>query len=276
MMIRWKRVHLDGTRDYGSSTARVHYLDVIRCLLNQGLRAAIAGDTMTFSFSVERGKHLGENSELIDHVRAINDDWRQSKYYDAAEAPDWVATFWSDAKPFERLFGALNRRVLVELACGHGRHTAFLLSQRAYRDTGRIILLDVNEENAAFCRKRFVGVPAVQVYRNSGHDFQPIGDGEVTAIFCYDAMVHFEYDTVISYIKDARRILTPGGRALFHHSNYDKAPGRRYTDNPDSRNFMSKALFAHIAMRSGFTVLDQLVLDWTTRESDCLTLLEKV
>jgi SAM-dependent methyltransferase len=210
-----------------------------------------------------------------DHVQVINDDWRQSNYYDAAESAEGDWSFWSDAKPFERMFRTLDRRVLVELACGHGRHTAYLLRQPAYADTGRIYLLDVNEENVEFCRKRFTGIPAVAVYRNSGHDFRPIGDAEASAIFCYDAMVHFEYDTVISYIKDAMRILARGGRALFHHSNYDKAPGNSYRDNPDWRNFMSKALFAHVAMRSGFTVLEQVVLNWTTPETDCLTLLEK-
>lgn len=223
----------------------------------------------------KRGQHRRKNSQMIDYAQAINDDWRRSNYYDDAEAPGGDRSFWSDARPFERMFRTLDRRVLVELACGHGRHTAFLLRQPAYSDTGRIFLLDVNKENTEFCRERFAGVRAVAVCTNSGHDFQPIGDGEATAIFCYDAMVHFEYDTVISYIKDARRILSVGGRALFHHSNYDKAPGNLYRDNPDWRNFMSKALFAHVAMRSGFTVLEQVVLDWTTPESDCLTLLEK-
>lgn len=221
------------------------------------------------------GRNLRKNSQVKDHVQVINDDWRQSNYYDAAESAEGDWSFWSDAKPFERMFRTLDRRVLVELACGHGRHTAYLLRQPAYADTGRIYLLDVNEENVEFCRKRFAGIPAVAVYRNSGHDFRPIGDTEASAIFCYDAMVHFEYDTVISYIKDAMRILARGGRALFHHSNYDKAPGNSYRDNPDWRNFMSKALFAHIALRSGFLVLEQVVLNWTTPETDCLTLLEK-
>jgi SAM-dependent methyltransferase len=252
---------------------RFSYLGLSRFLLTEALRAAMEGDTITLS--VERGQNLRKNGQTIDHVQAINDQWRQSRYYDDAESAEWVGGFWNESKTFERMFRTLDRRVLVELACGHGRHTAFLLRQPAYTDTGRIYLLDVNEENVEFCRTRFAGIPAVAVYRNSGHDFRPVGDGEATAIFCYDSMVHFEYGTVISYIKDAMRILVPGGRALFHHSNYDKAPGNSYRDNPDWRNFMSKALFAHVAMRSGFTVIEQVVFDWATPESDCLTLLER-
>jgi SAM-dependent methyltransferase len=223
----------------------------------------------------KRGRNLRKNAQQIDHVQAINNDWRESIYYDTAESEESHWSFWRDEQPFERMFRTLDRRVLVELACGHGRHTAYLLRQPAYADAGKIHLMDVNEENAEFCRTRFAGIPVVAIHRNSGHDFRPLGDNQATGIFCYDAMVHFEYDTVISYIKDAFRVLAPGGKALFHHSNYDKAPGNIYRDNPDWRNFMSKALFAHVAMRSGFKVLEQVVLDWTTPETDCVTLLEK-
>jgi len=212
---------------------------------------------------------------MKDYCSMIAADWRKSNYYDAAESPGWLQPFWRMGSDFERMFRMLDRRVLVELACGHGRHTAVILPN--YSGCERICLLDVNRENVTFCEKRFAGVSAVvSVYQNSGVDFQPILDGEATAIFCYDAMVHFELDTVMSYLKDAWRVLTPGGRVLLHHSNYDKAPGAHYSDNPSWRNFMSKQLFAHIAMRSGFRVLEQVVMDWDVPQTDCLTLLEKV
>jgi hypothetical protein len=88
-------------------------------------------------------------------------------------------------------------------------------------------------------------------------------------------MVHFEYDTVIDYIQDAWRVLAPGGRALLHHSNYDKNPGASYRDNPDWRNFMTSSLFAHVAILAGFTVLEQFVMDWSAPDTDCLSLIEK-
>lgn len=91
-----------------------------------------------------------------------------------------------------------------------------------------------------------------------------------------DAMVHFEYDAVLSYIQDAFRILKRDGRALFHHSNLDKYPGSDYKHNPHRRNFMSKNLFAHAAARAGFQVLEQITIDWAGfRNLGCLTLLEK-
>jgi hypothetical protein len=81
-----------------------------------------------------------------------------------------------------------------------------LLPQPACSGTGRICLLDVNEGNTGFCLKWFAGIPAVAVYRNTGHDLQPIGNAEATAIFCYGATVLFKYSTVVSCIKDASGI----------------------------------------------------------------------
>lgn len=89
-------------------------------------------------------------------------------------------------------------------------------------------------------------------------------------------MVHFEQDVVLSYLGDAARVLVPGGRALFHHSNYTAAPGNAYHLNPHWRNFMSKELFASGAIGLGLRVLEQNVLQWGNVPAlDCLTLLER-
>jgi SAM-dependent methyltransferase len=137
-------------------------------------------------------------------------------------------------------------------------------------------IMDVNEENVNPCRERFSDISFVHPSVNSGYDFQPLKEQSATAIFCYDAMVHFEYDAVISYLQDAYRILVPGGRALFHHSNYDRSPGTEGAANPHWRNFMSRNLFAHVAIRSGFRIVRQCLLDWDDmRKIDCLSLIEK-
>ena len=95
-------------------------------------------------------------------------------------------------------------------------------------------------------------------------------------MFSYDAMVHFEYTAVLGYVAEAYRVLAPGGKALMHHSNYDRNPGGFYRDNPHWRNFMTKALFGHAALRAGFTVLEQEVTHWNRDEGiDCISLVEK-
>jgi SAM-dependent methyltransferase len=212
-----------------------------------------------------------------DQTRLVAQDWKESAYYARAEKQDWLAKFWDLKSEFRQLFGRLNTHTLVELACGHGRHTAHIINNRELcRGIERIDLLDINRENIMLCKERFSSNHLVHPLVNNGWDFQPLESSSVTAIFCYDAMVHFEYDAVQSYIEDAYRILTPGGRALLHHSNYDKSPGTYYLSNPLGRNFMSKNLFAHIAIRCGFEICEQLVLRWGKfRSLDCISLIEK-
>jgi SAM-dependent methyltransferase len=212
-----------------------------------------------------------------DQTRQVAQPWKVNQYYERAEREDWMRVFWNSTGRFRPLFDTLDTRILVELACGRGRHTAHILNTpELRRNIQQMYIMDVNEENVNPCRERFADIPCVHASVNSGYDFQPLNEQSVTAIFCYDAMVHFEYDAVISYLQDAYRILVPGGRALFHHSNYDRSPGTAGTANPSWRNFMSKDLFAHVAIRSGFRIVRQCVLDWDdSRKIDCLSLIEK-
>ena len=202
-------------------------------------------------------------------------DWVKNDYYDKAESDAWTEVFWRTGTQFRRMFEKLNTASMVELACGHGRHSARILASKQGKPQS-LILLDVVKENISHCSERFSKHPEVSAYTNNGHDFQPVADNSVSAVFCFDAMVHFEYDAVISYIQDTSRILKRGGRGLFHHSNLDKNPGLDYQDNPHWRNFMSKNLFAHAANRAGLILVEQVTIDWdNSRNIDCLTLVEK-
>lgn len=216
------------------------------------------------------------NLDRTQHVAAA---WKEAPYYQQSE--EWLYMFWNQDKIFLRFFNTLDKRHLVELACGHGRHTNHILNDPAYAaEVEDVRLIDINEENIQFCRQRFANHPKVSYYLNNGYDLRPLEDASATAIFSYDAMVHFEYDCVFSYIREAYRVLAPGGRALFHHSNLDKFPGTTFAQNPSWRNFMTKNLFAHVARLSGFFVRGQKTIDWGptayAKDIDCVTLLEKV
>lgn len=213
------------------------------------------------------------DSALAGSVNEVARYWHQDPYYDRAEQPDWLSAFWNmgnPMRPFRRLFSELNLRATAELACGHGRH-----AQQIYQQVPALVLIDVVPENVAYCRERFKGVSNVAVMLNDGATFRPLPDGFLSSIYCYDAMVHFEYDVVLSYIRDAARVLETGGRALFHHSNLSAFPGRDHRLNPGGRNFMSQELFIHAARRAGFKLLESLTFDWDAPHTDCLTLIEK-
>jgi ubiquinone/menaquinone biosynthesis C-methylase UbiE len=208
---------------------------------------------------------------MSDHKKQIKWDWSAAPYYELAEKH--LSPFWSEDSPFIRLFNMLDLTNVVELGCGHGRHAAYI---REHYSFGHMTLIDINQPNIAFCQTRFKDDGKFSFVENSGSDLAPLISNAYSAVFCYDAMVHFEYDDVFSYLKDIYRILLPDGRALLHHSNNDKNPGALYSKNPHWRNFMSASLFAHVAMRMGFLVIEQQLLEWGGEaQLDCVTLLAK-
>lgn len=175
-----------------------------------------------------------------------------------------------------RRFKELDLENIVELACGHGRHVPKYVD-----DAEHVTLVDVNQENIDFCRRRFDGNPKITFYQTSGNNFHDLPDAAYSAIFSYDSMIHFNLFDVANYINDAWRILKPGGKILFHHSNYYDAPVENfYFQNPHGHNFCSDRIFAHLATAAGFEVLSQDLLDWNTGRPSgagqgCLSLCQK-
>lgn len=192
------------------------------------------------------------------------------KYYEDAE--DNVDVFWNENSEFYKMFCMLDLTNVIELACGRGRHVPMYLEK-----AGRVTLVDILEKNLDACRKRFADASdKIYYYANDGYDLRKLEDSAYSSLFTYDAMVHFEMMDIYSYLKDIYRYLKPGGRALFHHSNYTKNYKANFCNAPHSRNFMSRNLFAYLAYRVGFNVLIQKEIDWFgTPKLDCVTLLEK-
>jgi SAM-dependent methyltransferase len=196
-------------------------------------------------------------------------DWVDSPYY--ADAEQWTFIFWDEGGVFRKLFDRLDLEHVVELACGHGRH-AEMMKGKAHRVT----LMDILDSNVERARERHARSPNVVCIHNNGVDFRPLGDASATAIFCYDAMVHFAPAVVASYLVDACRILTPGGRALFHHSNYGVPFEHSYGMNPHARNFMTRELFTDLVQESGLVVEESETIAWgNVPELDGVTLLRK-
>ena len=108
--------------------------------------------------------------------------------------------------------------------------------------------------------------------QNSGADLSVIADNTVSFAYCFDSMVHFDVEIIISYIKEFRRILKKGGSGFMHHSNYMGTPGRDFRQNPCWRNFMSKDLFAHLCIHNGLDVVQQELIQWGEYpDLDCMT-----
>jgi ubiquinone/menaquinone biosynthesis C-methylase UbiE len=210
-----------------------------------------------------------QRGSLDREIAVVAEVWADSSYYEDAER--WTFLFWDLETPFRHLFEKLDLTSVVELACGHGRH-----SERIVNSARHITMIDILDSNLEYCRQRLGINTNISFIKGDGSTFRPLADNSVTAIFCYDAMVHFSPEMVRSYLTDTARILTPGGMALFHHSNYAAPLDQHYGLNPHARNHMTAALFSTYAQMAGLVVTETKIMRWgEISDLDALTLLRK-
>lgn len=209
-----------------------------------------------------------DRERLAAEARELGRNWVETPYFELAERD--MDFYW------EQLVYPLIRdwdfSVVLDLAAGHGRNT-----EKLRRHAGKVYVVDVNPENVEFCRQRFAGDDRLVYLLCDGASLEGIPDGEVTLAYCFDSMVHFDSDVVRAYLREFRRVLRPGGRAMCHHSNFMAAPSSPdFRLNPHWRNFMSRELFEHYAFKEGLRVLHAQLVDWGGVPAlDCITLLER-
>ncbi|HTZ70342.1 MAG TPA: class I SAM-dependent methyltransferase [Acetobacteraceae bacterium] len=180
------------------------------------------------------------------------EDSKNYRYYSGVE--DKAHIMWAHQSRFRQCFDELDLEAVVEIACGQGRHTAF-----AAPLCGTVWATDTSVDAIAVCKERFKDVPNVNISLVAGDSALPmIEDASITAVFSYDAMVHFELLTIASYMAELSRILRPGGRALLHHSNYGDNPTGKFTANPGWRNFMTFDIMRYLASRNDMKVVKHI------------------
>ena len=207
--------------------------------------------------------------DIKEEVNIVMSPWQNSPYYDDAEK--WTHLFWGENTIFRRNFDKLDLASVIELACGYGRH-----SERVAPLAGKLTLIDVFDENLIKCRNRLAKFNNVTYCLGNGFDFSPVQASSTTAIFCYDAMVHFSMDIMVSYLKETSRVLKPGGMALYHHSNYQGPALAHYGQHPHARNVMNFDYFKEYARKSDLVIVDSVSMDWGgVSDLDRLTLLIK-
>jgi ubiquinone/menaquinone biosynthesis C-methylase UbiE len=208
---------------------------------------------------------------LAEAVEAVGSCWAEAPYF--AEAEPYMDEQWRLLiLPFLRLGeGGIDCAEVVELGAGRGRVAAKLLPL-----AGRLHLVDLHPNNLEACRRRFGDDPRLSYHVTDGHSL-PLPDAAATFLFSFDAMVHFDSDVVRAYLREAHRVLRPGGHAFLHHSNTMAHPGGDFRAQQHWRNFMSKELLAHYARKEGLEALRQQPVDWAGDGSfiDCFSLLRR-
>ncbi|MGC1305318.1 MAG: class I SAM-dependent methyltransferase [Caulobacteraceae bacterium] len=214
----------------------------------------VIGKTKLASTVQKESFEWGQETAETYHARAAQDmDWQWQNFY----------------RPFSDKYHP-DLSAVADFAAGYGRNTRKLLEFGAKHVT----MIDVNPDCVRALQKSLAGKAASAVL-NNGYDLSNLKAGSFTFFYSFDAMVHFDAELIISYIPEIHRVLAPGGLAFLHHSNFTGSPGADFRNNPHWRNYMSANIFQHFAIRAGFDVLEQRVIDWGIPNLDCISVLRR-
>lgn len=200
--------------------------------------------------------------EYLHKLQATGND----EYFQAAEN-DAMLYFREYLQPHMR---ALNDKVVLEVACGHGRMTNQLLKKYSPKE---MILVDINVDNIFFCENRFKKRPEhFRFIKNDGESLKEIADNSVDFAFSFDSMVHFNFDLMMKYVAEIRRVLKDGGRALIHYSNCQDVTGQEF--GPGLRGAMTNGLM--LSAIPEYKVIHNEIIDWGgVKNLDAIIVFEK-
>lgn len=215
---------------------------------------------------------------MIKHDIEWNTDlWNKTPYI-PNNGEGWSEEFGgSNAQWFNiilpRIRWCIPTHNILEIACGWGRWTRFLLN-----NSHRYIGYDISKLAINHCENIF----GLEIYNNKakfilndGKSLSGVEDDSIDFVFSYDSLVHVNMDAMDGYLKEINRVLSNKGKAFLHHSNMGDY-GEKH-NNPHGRSpYVNSDSVRISSYENNLYVICQEKLAWKSDAlSDCYTLLSK-
>jgi SAM-dependent methyltransferase len=131
-----------------------------------------------------------------------------------ADPEEYDRTGEQSAQYIVREAGVKPTDVVLEIGCGTGR-IGVKLAPRC----GRWIGTDVSDNMLEHARRTLAGQANVELRRLNGYDLGGIADESVDVVYCTVVFMHLDEWDRYRYVREAFRVLRPGGRVLFDNMN---------------------------------------------------------
>ena len=103
-------------------------------------------------------------------------------------------------------------QVVLDIACGSGMGSEFLLRSGAKKVTG----VDIDAEAVAFASQQY---PKVDFMRGDASSHIPLPDASVDVVVSFETIEHFPNHE--RFLEECRRVLKPGGKFICSSPNLD-------------------------------------------------------
>lgn len=168
-------------------------------------------------------------------------------------------------KWLEQTIGISASDTFLEIGCGVGR-----VGRELAPLVKHWIGTDVSESMLHHAQARLKGLANISLTPTNGHDLSAIPDASVDAVYCTVVFMHLQEWDRYAYVKEAYRILRPGGRFFCDNANIDSDAGwavfeasasvppeqrpvhlSRCSSEPELRTYLRRAGFENIRTHFG-------------------------
>jgi len=141
----------------------------------------------------------------------LGDEWSLPELIDNVVPPDRFPSYL-DEKLLSPFLGSCD--VLLEIGSGGGRFTEVLLPK-----CHKLLASDTSRTMLKLLRKRFPHESKIEYLLLDGKGLSALADHSVDQAFSWGVFVHLQHWDIYNYLKELKRVLKPGGKAIIHHPN---------------------------------------------------------
>jgi len=165
---------------------------------------------------------------------------------------------------------------VLEIACGIGRVARFVAPH-----CRQLHCADILDQALRQARQTLKDAPNVSFHKIEGYDLQDFAADAFDCVYSFTAFFHFDLELVAHYVREIKRVLTPGGTAVIEFKRWTEAEDvaellekiesqggiRQYEAKLDKWRYVSAGMLRLLCEYFALEVVDDDVRRFTFRKS---------